>query len=830
MHTLTFLGGYRTSLMKVISPDNVHPYPNVKNFTSFTETVSSIREMRDCLMQHGRHGQCLLKGDLERPLKNESRKGIAKKDAPSRLFVLDIDGFRAKGYVHGSEHSAASIAAVAESVLGLLPSAFQRASYVVQPSSSYGLKKETVSMHFFFMLDEPVHPTKIKNYLLLLNLTCEKFAEQITLSASGSALSYRIDPSMADNTRLIYLTPPVFNGMDDPIKDKEARFIYVEKQKEYLSAEPFLAAEEAKINLLKNKTLKAAREIAGLPSIIPKAHRITVGQNTVEVISSPGALKMTFYADTGDFVTYDVNGGDSHAYYVFKYNPTVVYNFKGEPNFLFEAADPETYAWHRQTFLQTEAAIEDVTKKNLTVPPEPLVFRDFVTDQYLNGLINPVTGEVISIATANRSGLKGLEDFMAQHGGVLPENIPVWTYEFNPKSNVVVDFPNKFLNRYQPPEIYEKASKIEITELHLNCPTISKLIMSVVGNDPECYFRFLNWLAFIVQYKEKTNTAWIFQGVQGTGKGQLYSRVLTPLLGPAYTRMMTLENVEEQFNGYLQDNLLLVVDEFRLQDSRVYDKLMNKIKNIITEPRINIRKMHTNAFEVPSYSNVLFFSNMHDVIRIEETDRRFNVAPRQETPLLIRHPELANNLIDSLEEELLPFVAHMLRYKVDVSKAKSVLNNDAKKAMHALSVNSVQQIADAFRHGDMEFFIEYVMNRDTLDNQFVLPGQNIIKGILMHYDSGSEDGYKLRSNEANILYAAITGVRENNIKFGRMMGLHGLRTEQFRYLGETGKGYKINWVLKTMNVVELRAKYCKDMMKPGPVRSIPPQESIAHEQ
>jgi len=809
MIPLTFLGSSRP-LVKTFSPQGSINYPNIKNFNSYKEEVNTIRELHTTLSAHGRHGQCLLKGELERELKFESRKGLVKKDAPTRLFVLDIDGVEITSYRHGVFYDTAEITRVAENILGLLPEEFQNTSYVVQPSSSFGVKETSVSLHYFFLLNEQVSPARLKNYILSLNVFCPRILEQTKLTASGSALSYRIDPSIIDNSRLIYIAPPIFEGITDPIPSPEDRFILIEKRAAFFPVKSILELDESKV---KNKVQKVLRDLrigAGLSGGAAKTQRMLIGTQVVDVVTTPDTLNMTFYSDNGDFVTYDINGGDSHAYYVHKYNPTIVYNFKGEPNFLFEAADPETYYWHRTKFIQNPENMEGLQSKKLEIAPEPLVFRDFLTDQYHNGLVNPVSGEIISMAAASKTGFKGLKDFMTQHGNVMGETVPVWDYKFDPQSNVGIDYEKRFLNRYQQPEIYSQIGDLQPSTIDQDCPTVVKILKSVVGGDEECYAYLLNWIAFIVQTKKKTNTAWIFQGVQGTGKGQMYARILTPLMGNAYARMMTLENVEEQFNSYLQDNLLLVIDEFRLQDSRSYDKLMNKIKNIITEPFINIRKMHTNAFEIPSYSNVMFFSNMYDVLRIEESDRRFNVAPRQETPLVRQHPGIRFEIETKLDAEIPFFARHMVDYAVDHKKACTAMDNDAKQKMHVLSVNSVQQIADAFRHGALDFFIEHIMHKDPLENSFVMPAQNIVKAIINKYQQGAET--KLRSQEAQILYAGITNTRENGIKFGRMMGLHGLEAKQVRLLGVSCKGYTIHWDLpEGIDPVELRAVYCKEM-------------------
>ena len=73
---------------------------------------------------------------------------------------------------------------------------------------------------------------------------------------------------------------------------------------------------------------------------------------------------------------------------------------------------------------------------------------------------------------------------------------------------------------------------------------------------------------------------------------------------------------------------LLIVDEFRWE-CRYIGKMADKLKHQITEPNLTIRAMRTNQIELPSFCNFLFLTNRADAVKIEEGDRRYNVAPRQ---------------------------------------------------------------------------------------------------------------------------------------------------------------------------------------------------------
>jgi hypothetical protein len=72
-----------------------------------------------------------------------------------------------------------------------------------------------LSAHVFFWLSHPVSPALVKAWLKKLNI--HTFATSITLTRTGAALHWPIDPSVADNSKLIYIAPPgVCGGLQPP--------------------------------------------------------------------------------------------------------------------------------------------------------------------------------------------------------------------------------------------------------------------------------------------------------------------------------------------------------------------------------------------------------------------------------------------------------------------------------------------------------------------------------------------------------------------------------------------------------------------------------------
>ncbi|QIB67124.1 hypothetical protein [Kineobactrum salinum] len=543
---LSFIGSaHGTPSVKSFTKEGVRQYPLIKHFNSTDYEVEKsregLRERVKYIQTHAARGDCMLKGYLTKPLSNESRAGAVDRDAPTENLILDIDGLTLPTLPAFEPPLDRTVLQEAcEHIIQGLPAPFHDVSYIVHASSSLGMKGQKISLHIEFWLSGPTAPRALKEYVTYLNFAVELFNKNLTLTASGTALSYGLDRSVVDNTHIIYIgTPRFFDGLVDPIPDENDRIFLVEKTNLTLALAEEIEkhADASKNRRATTERVNALRATMGLPPHKEKSQMVSVNGQRIHVVTNPEEVAMTFAADNGDFVAYNVNGGDSAAYYVLKHKPQIVRNFKGEPNFLFEIADPETYHWHLEQFIGKVEPGKETGK----VPPMPLVFRDEASNGYYNALLNTETGQIARIAKASRDGLP---DWMVQYEGVMPDNVPIWNFQFNPQRDQSICFTDRFLNKYIPSEYmrYDNAMPSNYTaplsydtglELERYCPVIAELILHVVGRDVATFNHFLNWLATAIQIKDKLATAWILQGTQGTGKGIFFDNILTPWSGTA---------------------------------------------------------------------------------------------------------------------------------------------------------------------------------------------------------------------------------------------------------------------------------------------------------
>ena len=184
-------------------------------------------------------------------------------------------------------------------------------------------------------------------------------------------------------------------------------------------------------------------------------------------------------------------------------------------------------------------------------------------------------------------------------------------------------------------------------------------------------------------------------------------------MGAKYCAALTIQQLEEQFNGYIDEKLMILVDEFRHGDAQASKFLENKIKMYVSETEMAIRAMRTDVQIMRTYFNMIFFSNNYDAIRIPEGDRRLNVSPRQEIPLRMIFPgspkqqiEEVGKLIEAIREESPVFVGAMLQMKADRHIAATVIENEAKATMQSASRTKGEDFHAAITSGNISYFFE----------------------------------------------------------------------------------------------------------------------------
>lgn len=642
-------------------------HPKILDVLSHEEEFENLEQFAELLKKHGASGRCLLKGNLVRVLKWESRRNSTDPNEPTWIICLDVDGLK-------------SVRTPMEflRLVGL-----EAYDHVVQYSASMGvIPDKGLSCHIFVLLERPVAPPRLKQTLTEWNLGIPSLRSALGLTRTNNALRWPLDVSTCQSDKLIYIAPPLLGpGVKDSFEGERIEFVKGSQRALLMDKVP-----NAELNRVETqKALNVLRAAAGLPERAKTQFKSYAG---VEYMTNPDKAFVTGRKDDGPYVHLNLNGGDSWGYWHPASNPEFIYNFKGEPTYKTSELLPDY--WQEVKEQVNEPRKDE--KGNMF-----LAFRDFRTATYYNGSWHESTSE-LKLAQARSEAQ--LRSFLKQHGQPVGDFIPDWHVGYDPHGGKVVDVEARTVNKYRPSE-FEARYDAEKPKDPGCPPAVRDVLMHVVGEDREAYDHWLNWLACIVQFKTQTGTAWVWHGIQGTGKGLMLNKVLRPLIGMSNVVSKRMSELDSQFNGFLEGTLLLWLEEAEASAFRNASVMDANFKNYIVEPYVSIRHMFMAPYETRNYMNAIFSSNKDDPVILDPHDRRFSIGAFQAKKLII-----STAGVQALEDAAWAMYCHMRAYPADRDKARLPLNNAAKRQMIHINRASVDVVCDALLTGDLQFFMD----------------------------------------------------------------------------------------------------------------------------
>lgn len=155
-----------------------------------------------------------------------------------------------------------------------------------------------------------------------------------------------------------------------------------------------------------------------------------------------------------------------------------------------------------------------------------------------------------------------------------------------------------------------------------NCTALLSLLEYLCQNEKnhrELYQWVLKWLAYPMQHPgAKMRSALVVHGPQGTGKNLFFESVMA--IYGEYGRIVDQASIEDKFNDWASRKLFLIADEVVARQELFHIK--NKLKHLITGDWIRINPKNVAAHDERNHVNMVFLSNEHQPIVLENDDRR----------------------------------------------------------------------------------------------------------------------------------------------------------------------------------------------------------------
>lgn len=270
------------------------------------------------------------------------------------------------------------------------------------------------------------------------------------------------------------------------------------------------------------------------------------------------------------------------------------------------------------------------------------------------------------------------------------EVILVDNVNFKPIKEIVFEENgSKYFNIYSGPNNIGNEKYNIISNSTEKFKSITKVILHLVNYDSKAYDYFLMWLAHIIRYpNDKISTAIIFQGTQGTGKGQFFKFVLKPIFEDTIRTINLNDLQKSSSNEWIFGKLLIFAEEIMNNDNK--QEIPQVIKTYIGNDEISVQRMHKTGIDMKNYTNWILCSNKPNPIQLEDWDRRYNVF-KQLKPI---SQDIINEFRENANEELNHFISFLYSLKLDKELLLRPIETEARNDLIDLNKDTIETFID----------------------------------------------------------------------------------------------------------------------------------------
>ena len=267
-------------------------------------------------------------------------------------------------------------------------------------------------------------------------------------------------------------------------------------------------------------------------------------------------------------------------------------------------------------------------------------------------------------------------------------------------------------NKNSPPDVPASLSAgdlkaIEVVQAHLSMILVEQHAVEIM----------LSWMAYCVQNPgSKIRWAPLIKGIEGDGKSVL-GNLMMGVMGMANVGIVSPSVLATGFTSWAAGRCVNVLEEIRMVGHNRHD-VLNTIKPYITNDQVTIHPKGINEYVAPNTVNYIAFTNHHDALPLEDTDRRWWV---QFTPFNDQHELLKvadsgyfSNLFNAIKDHSPGLRKWLLEYQINPlfnpkGQAPSSL---AKDQMISLNIaDEYQAIKDLIEEGGHGFNSQILSSR-----------------------------------------------------------------------------------------------------------------------
>lgn len=369
--------------------------------------------------------------------------------------------------------------------------------------------------------------------------------------------------------------------------------------------------------------------------------------------------------------------------------------------------------------------------------------------------------------------IKGITEMKMDPKSTKPKDVvSIWVNEevelisdicFKPSEERIIQKKNKkYFNSFSFLETLKrdkyKVENYTYEQFSEDAPYHHRLLMNLHNNDILGIQDTLYKLSAKLQYPEiKIQDAIVFYPGEGAGKGIFYKYIIMPLF-QQYSKKILMKKLNNDFNGFLKDSLVLVIEEGKRDK-----ELVETLKELITEPQILINEKGKPQKEEEIYFLTFVFSNNMNPIDLGKRRGTFHLTHSLgKTDLEAQ--EIGAEICENLPKETGYLLKYLHSLDIDIEKAHRPMHTKAKEKVIDLNKSVI------------ELFYDHIMNFPELESAFK-DLQNQITGKeeyhlqLQYYNpSNGKEGYyimKEKFKEAYNNFCKIEGLNANIIRHNK---------------------------------------------------------------
>jgi hypothetical protein len=182
----------------------------------------------------------------------------------------------------------------------------------------------------------------------------------------------------------------------------------------------------------------------------------------------------------------------------------------------------------------------------------------------------------------------------------------------------------RYLNTYIPSYPSVRGSE----HLADYCGELIETHLANLVQESEYRRTLMDWLAFNVQKPgHKIRWAPLIQGAPGCGK-TFFANALQSVLGQDNVNVVEAGALGQSWNEWAIGYQVVALEEVRIAGHNRYE-ILNRLKPLITNDVISVSQRFRDQRKERNISNYLFFTNFHDALPVDDTDRRHFVLKTQ---------------------------------------------------------------------------------------------------------------------------------------------------------------------------------------------------------